>query len=139
MESAYHAGVDRYNEPILTPFDAGMPHMPHDYLQDLPRDLMTKIKKRIRTCNFGKLCTVALSRFSHPARYSYADAVAKAFHDLPDDPRFLPGVMPGWDNTPVPPPGASCSRARRLRCSRHTCKKRWTGSAVGRPSRRSFS
>lgn len=139
LADRYHSGVDRYNEPILAPFDAVTPHVPYDYLQDVPQDLVTKIKRRFRTRNFGGLGAMADSRFSRPARYSYADAVKKAFHDLPDDARFLSGVMPGWDNTPAPLQGAWCLKARRRRCSQHICKKRWTGSARGRLSRRSFS
>ena len=32
--------------------------------------------------------------------HSYSDVVKSAFSEFPADPRFLPCVLPNWDNTP---------------------------------------
>jgi len=100
LADRHRAGIDRYNEPMLAPFDAVTPHPPHDYIQDLPHNLAAKLRKRLRTRNFARPGTSAPNRFNRPARYDFADVVAKALHDLPDSARFLPCVLSGWDNTP---------------------------------------
>ena len=39
--------------------------------------------------------------FNRPTRIRYADVVARALQDMPPGERFLPSVLPGWDNTPL--------------------------------------
>ncbi|MBV9655644.1 MAG: glycoside hydrolase family 99-like domain-containing protein [Acetobacteraceae bacterium] len=93
-------GTDRYNNPILAPFDAIAPHPPHDFLQDLPQHRAARWRRRFRERDFQRLGVQLPAHMRRPARYDFAKVVARAFHDLPDDPRFLPCVLPGWDNTP---------------------------------------
>lgn len=101
ISNRYEAGVDRYVSPLLDSFDAVTPLTPHDYLEDLPKDFRARAARRIATRNFGtRFAGLTKGRFRLPARYDYADVVRKALHDMPDHARFLPGVLPGWDNTP---------------------------------------
>ena len=39
-------------------------------------------------------------RLARPTRIEYADVVDHALEDLPDEERFVPCVLPNWDNTP---------------------------------------
>lgn len=92
---------DRYRHPMLAPFDAVTPLTPQDFLTDLPRNLVAKTLRRLHARNFEPyFTTIAGMNFRRPARYKYADVVAQVLNDLPDEPRFLPSVSPGWDNTP---------------------------------------
>jgi Glycosyltransferase WbsX len=90
-----------YRNPILAPFDAVTPLTPQDFLEELSRSFLAKTMRRLRTRNFDSYFTKLVGkRLRRPARYEYAQVVAQALHDLPDEPRFLPVVSPGWDNTP---------------------------------------
>ena len=88
-----------YENPILDPFDAITPLTPQDGFHRL--SLMQKLRNRLVSRNFGsrfnKLFGSAIRR---PLRYSYKKYVERALNDLPDDPRFVPCVLPNWDNTP---------------------------------------
>jgi hypothetical protein len=96
-----HAGNDRYQHPMLAPFDAVTPLTPQEFLIDLPRNFVARTLRRLRARNFEPyFTTIAGKSFRRPARYKYADVVARALHDLPDELRFLPSVSPNWDNTP---------------------------------------
>ena len=35
-----------------------------------------------------------------PLIFEYSDVVAQTRNDIPDEPRFLPQILPGWDDTP---------------------------------------
>jgi lipopolysaccharide biosynthesis protein len=101
ISNRYQAGADRYRSKLLDPFDAVTPLTPHDFLEDAVRHPAAKILKRLRERNLGtRFNALTGSRLRRPARFEYADVVAKVLNDLPDEPRFLPGVLPGWDNTP---------------------------------------
>ncbi len=101
IANRYRNGVDRYHDPILAPFDAITPLTPQDYLEDLPKDALSRAKRMMRTRRFGPAIErLTGQRLRRPARYSYADVVRQVLTDLPDDPRYLPCVLPGWDNTP---------------------------------------
>jgi hypothetical protein len=98
-ESAIH----HYRDPILDPFDAVTPLVPSDYLQTIARTTgRTDFSRRLKELNFGtKLNALKWrDRWRRPTRIQYADVVKHAFHDLPLGDRFLPAVLPGWDNTP---------------------------------------
>ncbi len=102
IANRYRAGVNRYRDALLDPFDAVTPLTPHDYLEDLSAEgLAARAWRRVKTRRFGpRVDRLTGGRLRLPARHDYADVVKRALHDLPDDPRFLPGVLPGWDNTP---------------------------------------
>jgi hypothetical protein len=101
MTLRFQTGMDRYRNPIVAPFDAVTPLTPQDFLQDISQSLAAKILRRLSTRNFEPFFSnLAEKRLRRPARYKYAQVVAQALHDLPDDSRFLPSVSPGWDNTP---------------------------------------
>jgi len=94
---------DPYFDPLLEPFDAVVPHVPQDYLQTIAKATRrTDIRRRIRELNFGAWLN-SFKRGDYlrrPNRIQYADVVRHALQDLPPGDRFLPCVLPGWDNTP---------------------------------------
>lgn len=95
--------ADLYFDPILEPFDAVTPLVPSDYLQSIGQvTKRTDLRRRVRELNFGaRLNALKMSdRWRRPTRIRYADVVKYALHDLPPGERFLPSVLPGWDNTP---------------------------------------
>ena len=94
-------GVDRYRNDILTPFDAVTGHPPHDFLQDRSSELLPRLRRAVRRRHLGKRVNkLTGNRFLRPTRHDYAEVVASVLHDLPDGLRFLPSVLPGWDNSP---------------------------------------
>lgn len=98
ISNVYKAGVDRYRNSILDPFDAITPLTPQDYLENKRRqrsvidqgiDGIAQISNRVIRTNFKR-----------PRRFDYADMIRLAFEDMPRENRFLPCVLPNWDNTP---------------------------------------
>ena len=101
VANRYRTGVDRYHDPLLAPFDAITPLTPQDYLEDRPMDVLSRARRALRTRRFGTaIDRLTAMRLRRPAHYAYADVVRRVLNDLPDDPRYLPGVLSGWDNTP---------------------------------------
>ncbi len=97
----YRGGVARYGTPLLQPFDAVTPLVPQEYLEDRPKTVLARTARRLRTRNLGpRFAGMTGNRWALPARYAFRDVVDHALHDLPDDLRHLPSVLPGWDNTP---------------------------------------
>jgi Glycosyltransferase WbsX len=95
--------VNHYHDPVLDPFDAVTPLAPSDYLQSIgDATVRTDLPRRLKELNFGiKLNALKKSdRWRRPTRIQYADVVKHALHDMPLGERFLPSVLPGWDNTP---------------------------------------
>ncbi|MGI4955404.1 MAG: glycosyltransferase WbsX family protein [Janthinobacterium lividum] len=102
MTDKYQAGHERYRSPAFAEYDAVTPHPPYDFVGALRQDVVSKVRRRLAERRFGHRVDTALGkgRLRRPPRYDYADAVEIALRDLPDERRFLPAVMPGWDNTP---------------------------------------
>jgi hypothetical protein len=100
IANRYQAGVDLYRNPMLAPFDAVTPLTPQDFLENQSGSISAKIVRRLRTRNFSHYLPGWASDRLGPARYRFAEVVAQALNDLPADPRYLPSVLAGWDNTP---------------------------------------
>ena len=101
ITNRYKGGIARYGTPLLQPFDAVTPLIPQEYLEDRPKTVLARTARRLRTRNFGpKFAGATGNRFALPSRYQFRDVVDHALHDLPNDLRHLPCVLPGWDNTP---------------------------------------
>ena len=101
ISNRFRNEVDRWDNPVIEPFDAVTPLTPHDFLERPQRSLSVKIKQRLRARDFGQKVNRLLGNKAQlPRRFDYADVVASALADMPDAERFLPGVLPGWDNTP---------------------------------------
>jgi hypothetical protein len=98
----YAANIDRYRNPILTPFDAVTPLVPQDYLQTVAKDTgKFDIARRLRELNFGsRLNGLKSPRWKRPTRIKYVDVVSHALEDMPPGDRYLPCILPNWDNTP---------------------------------------
>jgi hypothetical protein len=83
----------------LAQFDAITLHPPHDFRGS--RGLIKRIAKRLRRRDFGSFVNKLVGdRLRRPIIHSYSDVVKSAFSEFPADPRFLPCVLPNWDNTP---------------------------------------
>jgi hypothetical protein len=87
----------------LRPYDAITSNPPFDFLA--ARKLRARIRMRIQSRNlqrdyFGAGLNKFLARFRLPARYDYKDVVEAALTTMPNNPRYLPCVLPNWDNTP---------------------------------------
>jgi hypothetical protein len=102
MSNRYAAGVDRYQDPIFAPFDAVTPLVPQDYLETVAEDTRRfDLTRHMKELNFGRwLNKLKSHRWERPTRIQYADVVAHALQDMPPGDRYLPSVLPGWDNTP---------------------------------------
>jgi lipopolysaccharide biosynthesis protein len=83
-------------------FDAVTEHGPGDFLQRLSRRSLRGKMRAARRGDLGrKINALVGSRFPRPQRYDYRDVVRSAFSDeFAQDERFIPTVLPGWDNTP---------------------------------------
>ena len=89
-----------YHEDILAPFDAVTPLVPQDFIEGVGKRSRTDLVRRWRERDFGWKLRRLRARFGRPTRFSYRRVVEAALEDMPDDPRFLPSVLPNWDNTP---------------------------------------
>ncbi len=101
ISNIHRDGADRWHGRLLEPFDAVTPLVPQDYLETLPRGRVARLLRRLRQRDLGhRLDTLTRQRLRRPQRHDYADVVAAALQDMPPGRRFLPSVLPCWDNTP---------------------------------------
>jgi hypothetical protein len=96
----YIPGLNRYYDPVLEPFDAVTLLVPADYVYKIGREEQGTLKRRWKELNIGRLNAYKPRRWKRPMRIDYADVVAHALEDMPAGDRYLPSVLPGWDNTP---------------------------------------
>jgi hypothetical protein len=102
ISNVYARGIDRYQNPILKPFDAITPLVPQEYLETIAEATKrSDLGRRWKELNFGRrLNHLKPASWKRPTRIQYKDVVAHALEDMPQGERFLPSVLPGWDNTP---------------------------------------
>jgi hypothetical protein len=102
ISNEYAPGVDRYHDATLSPFDAVTLLAPQDFLQTVARTTKRRDLRRMwKELNFGhRLNALKPESWKRPTRLQYKDVVAHALEDMPPGERFLPSVLPGWDNTP---------------------------------------
>ncbi len=98
--NVFKEGVDPYRHPIYEPFDAVTPLTPHDYLEGPGRLEVRTMRRKLREIDLGVLNFAKFGRFRRPKRIDYAAVVRHALEAMPDEERFLPSVLPNWDNTP---------------------------------------
>jgi len=93
---------NRGPDPKLAAFDAIAEFGPGDFLNTLPMDRWSERLRRWKQGEFGPLLrSVFGDRLRKPGRFNYTDVVKAAFTSkLAEDPRYIPTVLPGWDNTP---------------------------------------
>jgi hypothetical protein len=93
---------DFRKDSSLREFDAVTELAPGDFLQRLPQSRWARRVRNARHGDFGlKLKPLVGHRLLRTQRFQYADMVRAAFSDeYAGDPRFIPTVLPGWDNTP---------------------------------------
>jgi hypothetical protein len=98
LPGLFLVGLSNYPSDRLAQFDAITPHPPHDFR---PRGLIKRIVKRLWRRDFGSFVNqLTGDRLRRPIIHSYYDVVKFAFSESPGDPRFLPCILPNWDNTP---------------------------------------
>lgn len=102
ISNRYKHGVDPWQSDLLAPFDAVTPLVPQDYLETRARATRaTDLRRRWKEMNFGWRFHAKKPMSLHrPTRILYRDVVEHALSDMPVGERFLPSVLPGWDNTP---------------------------------------
>jgi hypothetical protein len=86
----------------LNAFDAVSEFGPGDFLQTLPQRGWAEKLQRVRRGDFGrKVNSFVGTSFLRPQKYNYKDVVRTAFQSaLSKEDRYLPTVLPNWDNTP---------------------------------------
>ena len=102
ISNIYSDGIDRYHHPLLKPFDAITQLVPQDYLETIALTTRRRdLRRRWKELNFGRrLNDLKPMSWRRPTRILYKDVVAHALEDMPRAERFLPSILPGWDNTP---------------------------------------
>lgn len=90
------------SKAVLKHFDKVLPYGPGDFLsQQRPASRPVRALRRLAAHPAaGFLGDRLRLRFGAPRRYRYQDVVEQALPALPEDDRYLPCVIPGWDNTP---------------------------------------
>jgi hypothetical protein len=95
------ASTNDLHNPSFAQFDALTTLPPQDFLNRPRRGLFKRIARRLRRRDFGSFVNQLVGdRLRRPLIHSFRDVVQSAFSEVPDDPRFLPCVLPNWDNTP---------------------------------------
>jgi hypothetical protein len=86
----------------LNAFDAVSEFGPGDFLQTLPQTGWAEKLQRVRRGDFGrKVNSLVGTSFLRPQKYKYKDVVRTAFQSaISKEDRYLPTVLPNWDNTP---------------------------------------
>ena len=101
ISNAFAPNVNPYRHPIYEPFDAVTPLVPQDYIYGVGRARRHSLPRLAKELNFGgRLNKLKPVRFRRPTRIEYTDVVAHALDDMPPGRRYLPSVLPNWDNTP---------------------------------------
>jgi lipopolysaccharide biosynthesis protein len=94
------SGIDPYRNPIVEPFDAVTHLTPLDYIGTKRERRRFDLANRWKTRDFVTRFSSWASKYRRPVCFEYADVVEKTLNNLPQCARFLPQVMPNWDNTP---------------------------------------
>ncbi len=91
---------NNYSHPNNAYYDAVTCNGPGNFLvtqQSLPCRILRRLKNR----NFGKFINKLTNDWLKlPERYDYAYVVEQSLKSMPEDARYIPGIMPNWDNTP---------------------------------------
>jgi hypothetical protein len=100
ISNRYAQDIDIYRNPILKPFDAVTPLVPQDFLDSAGRRSRFNPTRILRERHLGLRYERWTKPYRRPARFPFEQVVSLALETMPDEPRFLPCVLPGWDNTP---------------------------------------
>jgi hypothetical protein len=78
-------------------FDAFSSHPPKDIVDRLPKRLIDRVFRKVLKKDVREFLR---DHFAIPRTYDYQQLVDFVFPDVPHDRRFLPCMVPNWDNTP---------------------------------------
>lgn len=83
-------------------FDQVMPFGPGDFLENIaPLGPIKRLLRRVSATKWGNvLSDKHRSLLNAPIRHDFSEIVRFAFSKVPDDERYVPCIIPGWDNTP---------------------------------------
>ena len=133
ITNSYAPGADLYRNPILEPFDAVTPLVPQEFLEGAGRLAARDPRRVLRERHLGARFERWTKPYRRPARFAYEKVVVHALETMPDDPRFLPCVLPNWDNTPRSGPrGVVFENASPQLFERYLAKA--VAKVVGRPA-----
>lgn len=97
----YAPGVDTYRSTMLAPFDAVTQLAPQDFVDSLPVGALDRARRILRPEALRYFIRKQLQRRAgQPKRFDFREVVGQAFAGMPEERRFLPCVLSGWDNTP---------------------------------------
>jgi hypothetical protein len=102
LPGLYFVGMsNQFQHPSLRDFDAVTHHVPGNFLDRQRRSFAFRTQRRLASGNFGPFLNKLISRaLQLPLRYPYDQFVEQALLDLPDTAKYIPCVLPNWDNTP---------------------------------------
>jgi hypothetical protein len=100
ISHAFGPGIDPYRAPIFDPFDAVTRLVPLDYVGPRRHWKASDLYYRWKTRDFVTRYTPWALKYKRPLIFEYSDVVARTLNDIPDEPKFLPQILPGWDDTP---------------------------------------
>ncbi|WP_083919200.1 glycosyltransferase WbsX family protein [Methylosinus sp. LW4] len=130
----HFVGMSNKHVPeLLAPFDMLTTYGPGNYLDYLPQDIGSRLIRRLRARDFGSTINRVLGIAKRPRRFSYARMVECLTSVVPSDSRYVPCVLPNWDNTP-----RSSSRGVVFENSTPELFEAYLNSAIERVSGREF-
>ncbi|MBW0003933.1 MAG: glycoside hydrolase family 99-like domain-containing protein [Hyphomicrobiales bacterium] len=94
------SGIDPYRNSVVDPFDAVTHLTPLDYIGSRYLRRPLDFAYRWKTRDFVTRFSPWAAKYKRPVCFEYADVVERALTNMPDGARFLPQVIPNWDNTP---------------------------------------
>jgi hypothetical protein len=82
-------------------FDMMLTFGPGDFIKRLPQGILYRIIRRLKRGDLGPTLNSTLGRWiNRPQRFDYARVVGVLMGLSPPDSRYVPCVLPNWDNTP---------------------------------------
>ncbi|MFC7688790.1 glycoside hydrolase family 99-like domain-containing protein [Paeniroseomonas aquatica] len=101
ISNRYAPDIDPYRNPLVAPFDAVTQLAPQDFIDSLPAGKLARARRILQPQSAGYFARKLLQRRQgQPRRFDFREVVEQAFAGMPEERRFLPCVLTGWDNTP---------------------------------------
>ena len=99
---AGHGGIGNRSSrnPVVDPFDAVTHLTPLDYIGTKRERRRFDLARRWNTRDFVTRFSSWATKYKRPFCFEYVDVVENSLRNIPKGTRFLPQVMPNWDNTP---------------------------------------
>ncbi len=93
--------TNRFDTPAFAGFDALTAIPPNDFINTRPGGALRNLGRLIRERHFGRRFNRLFGEsLRRPRRFDYAEVAPAVAGLLPPGERYLPCVLPNWDNTP---------------------------------------